>query len=149
MTQPSSAQLTTTDAVSARMSRQATRNTRPERALRSLLHARGLRYRVHLKPEKHIRREADIVFTKARVAVFVDGCFWHGCPEHGEVPKSNDSFWRDKLEGNRIRDTQTRALLEAAGWSVVRVWEHEPFEEAADRVETAVKRRTTPDIPQP
>ncbi|MFJ6992985.1 very short patch repair endonuclease [Streptomyces sp. NPDC003090] len=126
--------LETTADVRARMSRQARRNTKVEMELRRAIHAAGLRYRVHRRPVKGVRREADIVFGPARVAVFVDGCFWHGCPQHATWPKNNAEFWRDKIEGNRARDRDTDARLAAAGWLAVRVWEHEPPEEAAARV---------------
>ncbi|WP_372504210.1 very short patch repair endonuclease [Actinokineospora diospyrosa] len=114
-----------TAAVRQRMSRQRARDTGIEMALRRALHALGLRYRVHQRPVRTVRREADVVFSRAKTAVFVDGCFWHGCPEHATWPKRNAEFWRDKIEGNRRRDRDTDARLAAAGWQVVRVWEHE------------------------
>lgn len=122
------------------MQRQRTRDTGVEIALRSELHRRGLRFRVHRRPLRDVRREADIVNASLRLAVFVDGCFWHGCPEHATWPKANDEFWRSKIEGNRERDRDTDRRLHEAGWSVVRVWEHEPASEAADRVMTVVDR---------
>ncbi|CAL9530602.1 hypothetical protein SUDANB37_04050 [Streptomyces sp. enrichment culture] len=133
--------LDTTPDVSARMSRQKSRNTRVEHALRRALHAAGLRYRVHRRPLKGVRREADLVFGPARVAVFVDGCFWHGCPQHATWPKRNAEFWRTKIEGNRARDRDTDAKLAAAGWLAVRVWEHEDPDEAAERVRGLVEAR--------
>ena len=120
------------------MSAQATRDTQPELLLRRILHRQGLRYRVHLRPEKEIRRQADIVFTRAKVAVFVDGCFWHRCPEHGTEPKANAAWWKIKLDRNADRDRETDQALTAAGWTVVRVWEHEDPSEAACRVIAAV-----------
>jgi DNA mismatch endonuclease (patch repair protein) len=123
------------------MSRQKSRNTQVEVALRKALHAAGLRYRVHRRPVPGVRREADIVFIGAKVAVFVDGCFWHGCPDHATWPKNNAQFWRDKIESNRRRDTDTDARLAEAGWLAVRVWEHEATEAAADRVRGAVTAR--------
>ena len=120
------------------MSAQATRDTQPELLLRRALHRQGLRYRVHLRPEKEIRRQADIVFTRAKVAVFVDGCFWHRCPEHGTEPKANSAWWKIKLDKNVDRDRETDQVLTAAGWTVIRVWEHEDPIEAARRVVTAV-----------
>ena len=120
------------------MSRQRTRDTAPEIALRSELHRRGLRFRVHVRPLAGLRREADIVFPRAKVAVFVDGCFWHGCPQHRTHPSRNAAFWFDKIEMNRVRDIETGQLLREAGWRSVRVWEHEPAGEAADRVEALV-----------
>lgn len=123
------------------MSRQKARNTKVELALRKALHAAGLRYRVHRRPVRGVRREADIVFGPARVAVFVDGCFWHGCPEHATWPKNNEEFWRKKIEGNRARDTDTDARLAAEGWLSVRVWEHEAVDSAAQRVREIVDSR--------
>ncbi|WP_286157008.1 very short patch repair endonuclease [Streptomyces sp. AA4] len=134
--------LVTTSAVSARMSKQKSRNTGIEMALRKILHAAGYRYRVHRRPVKGVRREADLVFGPARVAVFVDGCFWHGCPEHGTWPKNNADYWRTKIETNRRRDANTDALLLEAGWLSVRIWEHEATDVAATRViETVEERR--------
>lgn len=128
-----------TDAfTSARMSRQARRDTSPELALRRELHRRGLRYRIEYPIPGIPRRRADIAFTRARVAVFVDGCFWHACPRHGTWPKRNDSWWAAKLEANVARDAQTDNHLAAVGWSVVRIWEHEAAVDAADRVQAAV-----------
>ncbi|WP_026422304.1 very short patch repair endonuclease [Actinokineospora inagensis] len=128
----------TTAAVSARMSRQRSRDTGTEIALRKALHALGLRYRVHQRPVRTVRREADVVFTRVKVAVFVDGCFWHGCPEHATWPKRNADFWRDKIEGNRRRDRDTDVRLGEQGWAVVRVWEHEDPLVAAGRVRDVV-----------
>lgn len=133
--------LETTPDVRARMSRQKSRDTQVEIALRRALHASGLRYRVHRRPVKGVRREADIVFGPSRVAVFVDGCFWHGCPEHVTWPTRNAEFWRSKIEGNRARDVDTDARLTEAGWQAVRVWEHEAIEDAAARVREIVRRR--------
>jgi DNA mismatch endonuclease (patch repair protein) len=123
------------------MSRQRTRDTRPETLLRSELHRRGLRFNVHVCPIPGVRREADLIFRRARIAVFVDGCFWHGCTEHRTQPKRNAPFWQVKLERNRARDAETDALLRKEGWTSIRVWEHEEVSEAADRVELAVRRR--------
>jgi DNA mismatch endonuclease (patch repair protein) len=123
------------------MSRLGRRDTGPERALRSELHRRGLRFRVDKAPVREVRSRADLVFGPAKVAVYVDGCFWHACPEHGTMPKSNSSFWSHKLERNRRRDDEINRLLEARGWCVVRVWEHEEVGEAADRIEALVRRR--------
>ena len=102
-----------------------------------------MRFRVHARPLNAIRREADVVFPRAQVAVFVDGCFWHGCPEHKTFPKRNASFWSDKLDLNRSRDAETDGLLREQGWFPVRVWEHESAEDAADRIELLVKERLT------
>ena len=126
---------------SKRMSLQATRDTAPEMRLRSTLHALGLRYRVHVRPLPELRRTADIVFAGARVAVFVDGCFWHSCPEHGTEPSSNKAWWAEKLAQNVKRDADTDSRIAAAGWLVVRVWEHEDPAEASSRVADAVRSR--------
>jgi DNA mismatch endonuclease (patch repair protein) len=117
------------------------RDTAAELALRSELHRRGLRYRVDRQVLKGLRRRADMVFPRQQIAVFVDGCFWHGCPDHGTWPKNNAAWWRSKIEANRVRDADTDARLMEAGWLPVRVWEHEPVTEAADRVEEALRRR--------
>ena len=117
------------------------RDTKPELALRSAVHARGLRYRVSAKPLAGVRRTADLVFPRAKVAVFLDGCFWHGCPEHHTVASANAKFWADKVEGNRKRDRDTDSRLAEAGWVSVRIWEHEDVAEAARRVEEIVRAR--------
>src|SRR5688572_8964342 len=115
------------------------RDTPPELAIRSVLYSRGLRYRVDYAPLASVRRKADIVFTKMRVAVFVDGCFWHACPEHATWPKVNAEWWRAKIEGNRRRDEDTDHKLSEAGWTVVRVWAHEESLLAVERILTAVR----------
>lgn len=123
------------------MQNQRRRDTSCELEIRSNLHRRGLRYRVDVRPLACWRRRADIVFPRARVAVFVDGCFWHGCPEHPRPAKTNSSWWTSKLARNRERDAETNARLAAAGWEVVRVWEHEDPATAADRIASAVLKR--------
>jgi DNA mismatch endonuclease (patch repair protein) len=115
--------------------------TRPEAAAGSALHRRGLRYRKHVKPEPSIRCKADFVFRRARVAVFVDGCFWHGCPEHGRVPKDPSGYWGAKLRRNTERDRANDKALAAAGWTVLRFWEHEDPDAVADAVEALVRSR--------
>ena len=127
-----------TPATSARMSRQKKTGTRPEVTLRRLLHAQGLRYLVDARPLPDLRRSADLLFRGSRVAVFVDGCFWPGCPAHARATKSNTVWWRDKIERNRARDVETTAALQAAGWTVLRIWEHEAPQDAALRVRQAV-----------
>jgi DNA mismatch endonuclease (patch repair protein) len=120
------------------------RDTRPERALRSAVHARGLRYRINIRPVKEIRRTADLVFTRAKVAVFLDGCFWHGCSEHYRPAKGATArFWNEKILENRRRDADTDERLRQAGWDVVRVWEHEEPAEAASRIEGRVRERAS------
>ncbi|GCD99324.1 very short patch repair endonuclease [Embleya hyalina] len=118
------------------------RDTKPELRLRSALHRRGLRYRVSVRPEEQLRRTADVVFVRSQVAVFVDGCYWHGCPEHHRPSSKNTAFWRQKIDGNRIRDAETTSALEAAGWTVVRVWEHEDADEAARRIAGIVRSKS-------
>ena len=130
--------------VSERMSRVRRRDTAPELELRSELHRRGLRYRVDRRPLKGVPSRADLVFGPAKVAVYVDGCFWHSCPEHGTMPRANEAFWQDKLARNRERDAAVNALLAESGWTVIRVWEHEEIDAAADRVERAVDKSSGP-----
>jgi DNA mismatch endonuclease, patch repair protein len=131
-----------TPAVRARMQRQQTRDTKPELAVRRLLHAAGLRYRVDAAPLATLRRRADVVFGPAKVALFVDGCFWHGCPDHGaRATHSNPDYWHEKVRRNRERDRRTDELLEEAGWIPVRVWEHEDPREVAEQVMLVVKLR--------
>ena len=122
-------------ALSARMSTLARRNTKPELRLRRALHSRGLRFRVQLKVPGNARRSIDVAFTRARLAVYVDGCFWHGCPQHYVRPRTNADWWLWKIEMNQRRDYDTNAALAAAGWQVLRVWEHLDPEDAANLVE--------------
>ena len=129
------------DAARRRMLATGQRDTAPEMALRSELHRLGLRYRVHRAPLPGIRRHADIVFPRQRLAVFVDGCFWHGCPLHGTQAKANAAFWQQKIERNRERDRETDRVFDDAGWLVVRVWEHEDPVRAAHRIERIVRNR--------
>jgi DNA mismatch endonuclease (patch repair protein) len=115
------------------------RDTRPELAVRSLLHSMGLRYRLGLRLSVgDVRVRPDLTFTRRRVAVFVDGCFWHRCPEHGSEPRSNVGYWKPKLDANVARDRRVDAALSAAGWQVVRVWEHEDAARAAARIHAIV-----------
>jgi DNA mismatch endonuclease (patch repair protein) len=123
------------------MQQQRRRDTRPELELRRALHAAGLRYRVERPVIPGVRRRADIVFGPAKVAVFVDGCFWHMCPQHATAPKANADWWREKLDRNRARDQNTDRLLLERGWLPVRVWEHENMAEAAGRIATIVGER--------
>jgi len=128
--------------LSAKMSVLARRDTAPELALRRELHRRGLRYRVQVKVPLNRRRTIDVAFTRARLAVYVDGCFWHGCPDHGTRPLSNSEWWQWKIQRNQVRDRDTDRLLTAAGWNVLRIWEHEPVRVAADAVEAAWRELT-------
>ena len=115
-------------------------DTKPEAQLRSALHSRGLRFRknVHMRVGGPRGVRVDIAFTRRRIAVFVDGCFWHACPEHGRTPKANSEYWAPKLRMNAQRDTRNTAALEAAGWKVVRIWEHEQTDVAVDSVLAAL-----------
>lgn len=121
-------------------------DTKPERALRSALHARGLRFFKNRRPEPTIACRADIVFPTARLAIFVDGCFWHRCPEHGVSPQANSDYWRAKLDRNVARDLRNDRALRAARWEVIRVWEHEEPAQAAESIVDQVfhRRETSP-----
>jgi DNA mismatch endonuclease (patch repair protein) len=132
-----------TDEVTRRRMR-ATRskNSRVELALRSELHRRGRRFYLHQALFENKRYKVDIVFPRKKVAVYVDGCFWHSCPQHGSAPKSHGAWWSAKLARNRARDAFANQALSEAGWAVVRVWEHEDVLEAADRVEAVLAART-------
>ncbi len=114
------------------------RDTAPELAVRRLVHAMGLRYRVDTRPLPALRRKADLVFTRRRVAVFIDGCFWHGCSQHHRQPSANADYWTAKVARNRARDAATDEALTAAGWTVLRFWAHEPPAEVAEAVRAAV-----------
>jgi len=125
-----------------RMQRQPVENTMPEVAVRRALHGLGLRFRLHQAVVTGTRRRVDIVFAPSKVAVFVDGCFWHGCPDHARrAPKVNRWYWDKKLERNRVRDRDTDSRLSAAGWLVVRVWEHEDAEMRARQIASLVRKR--------
>lgn len=127
------------------------RDTPPELRLRSALHRLGLRYAVDEAPLKGIRRRADVLFRSSSVAVFVDGCFWHGCPTHGTWPKQNAEWWRKKIEANRKRDADTDRTLHERGWAVVRVWSHEDPQTASHLIAALVcrQRRFTKRRPWP
>lgn len=127
-------------AVRRRMQATPQRNTRPELALRRELHHLGLRYRIHRRPVAHLRREADVVFVRARVAVFIDSCFWHGCPEHASWPAENAAWWRAKIAATRERDRDTNVRLRKEGWTVVRVWEHDDPRHAAREISVLVRQ---------
>lgn len=117
------------------------RDTKPEIAVRRIVHASGYRYRVNARPEKDLRRTADLFFSRVKVAVFIDGCFWHGCPDHYIPPKANDGYWSEKVSRNHARDIETRAILEERGWEVLRFWEHEPAQYVASKVMRTVDDR--------
>jgi DNA mismatch endonuclease, patch repair protein len=129
-------------AASAVMRANKKRNTGPEIALRRMLFAQGARYRVHLPIRAGgILVRPDIVFPARRIAVFLDGCFWHSCPEHGTNPKVNTSYWGPKLERNRQRDELVTRTLESDGWLVLRIWEHVEASAACSLVVAAVASR--------
>lgn len=130
-----------------KMQDQRSRDTAPELAVRRLVHAAGLRYRVDRAPLPGVRRRADLVFEPARLAVFIDGCFWHGCPEHGNRPRTNQQWWAAKLDRNRQRDRDTDERLKAAGWQVLRFWEHEDPRNAAARIHDVVRHRPSAHTP--
>lgn len=126
------------NAARRRMESQRRRDTAPELALRRELHRRGLRFRVDAPVPAGSRRRADIVFTARLLAVFVDGCFWHGCDVHVRPAKTSADWWALKVAANKARDRETDALLLGRGWRVLRVWEHEDPEAAADRIVAAL-----------
>ncbi|MDN4614572.1 very short patch repair endonuclease [Leifsonia sp. F6_8S_P_1B] len=119
------------------------RDTAPELAVRTLLHRAGLRYRVDFPPLGG-RRRADIVFTRVQLAVFIDGCFWHGCPQHATYPKANSDYWLPKLRTNIQRDRDTDRLLRDAGWTVQRFWEHEAPESIAAAIIASLRPEHDP-----
>lgn len=117
------------------------RDTQAELAVRRLVHAAGLRYRVNTRPERDLRRTADLLFTRARVVVLIDGCYWHGCPEHFKMPSTNRDYWEGKIGRNRLRDIETTALLEERAWRVLRFWEHETPASIATSIVDVVRGR--------
>jgi DNA mismatch endonuclease, patch repair protein len=124
--------------VSRRMRATPRRDTAPELAIRSALHRRGWRYRVDARPEPSLRTRADLVFATRRTAVFVDGCWWHGCPTHYTTPTTRGDWWDAKVAANRARDAAATKALEAHGWTVVRVWEHTSTDDAVEIIERAL-----------
>jgi len=129
------------EAVRKSMQANKGRDTKPELALRRAAHALGLRYRVSSRPIPTMRRTADMVFSRAKVAVFLDGCFWHGCPEHHTKAATNAEFWAEKVRRTRERDAETDRILSEAGWLVIRVWEHEDPHKAALHIAEQVRLR--------
>lgn len=126
---------------SRRMQRIGRRDTKPEMIVRRLLHRRGMRYRVDTRAVETLSCRPDVVFRGAKVAVFIDSCYWHGCPQHGTSPKTNRRAWRLKIEGNRKRDRRAARQLQRQGWAVIRVWEHQDPRAAADDIERIVRSR--------
>jgi DNA mismatch endonuclease (patch repair protein) len=140
MRPPASTQL-----VRSRMRATPRRDTRAELAVRSALHRLGLRFRVDRRLLSESRGRVDVAFTGARVALFIDGCFWHGCPEHGTLPRTtNATFWAEKIAANRCRDSIHSRALRRAGWCVIRVWEHDDPQAIALRIRRLVQSRRTP-----
>lgn len=125
MTQSESDSWATTAATRRSMQSNRRRDTGPERRVRRLLHRQGLRYRVDYPLPFDRRRKADVVFPRAKVAVFIDGCFWHGCPQHYQAPSANAEYWRAKVESKKARDRDTDLHLQELGWKVLRFWEHD------------------------
>lgn len=116
-------------------------DTRPEIRLRSTLFRLGMRFRKNNRPESDLRVSADIVFPKERVCVFIDGCYWHGCPDHFKPPKTNRDWWIEKIQDNHERDLRQTAQLRKRGWSVIRLWEHQVAGSFVDRYARQVERR--------
>lgn len=135
--------MASTPQVSERMSRHPRKDTGPELALRRLMFSAGLRYRVHMRVPDLPRRTIDVAFPRKKIAVFIDGCFWHGCPQHGMLPRSNHEWWRQKIEHNRRRDVETSSHLNDLGWDVFRFWCHEDFAIAVEIVATRVREKAT------
>lgn len=124
----------------SRMEKQKQRDTGPEVRIRSILHRAGYRFRTDCRPESSLKTRADIVFSRIKLAVFIDGCFWHSCPIHKTIPKSNTAWWLAKLEANRNRDRAADEALAEMGWKVMRVWEHEDPEKAARMIASGLDR---------
>lgn len=132
--------------VSERMRRMPRASTKLEVALRRALHARGLRFRVH---RRDLPGTPDIVLSAARLAIFVDGCFWHGCPDHGVLPKYNRDWWAEKLAKTAERDARKDEELVALGWTPIHVWEHTPVDNMVEQVVALWRERTTPTAKRP
>ena len=137
---PSDRPAASSETVRSRMSRQRNKDTAPEVQVRKILHARGARFRTDVKLESDLRTRADLAWRGLRLAVFIDGCFWHGCPEHATRPASNAEWWAEKLDANVARDRRTDALLADRGWTVRRYWEHEDQERVADDILATLRR---------
>ena len=131
---PGPAPAPSSEVVAARFRRQGRRDTRHEMAVRRRLHARGVRYRVDVRPCRETRARGDIVWKGRRLVVFLDGCFWHGCPSCGHLPKANRGWWAAKLAANAARDRRADAVLTGLGWRVLRFWEHEDPDDVADAI---------------
>lgn len=146
-----SASWASSDAARTTMRANRGRDTVPELAVRKRIHAAGLRYRVNARPEPDIRRTVDLLFRGPRVAVLIDGCFWHGCAEHHQAPRANADFWSTKIQRNRARDAETTVALTARGWRVLRFWEHEVRTDAdavAAWIIAIVREKSTDALPE-
>lgn len=128
------------ETTSKRMSKTSGQNNSREREIRSRLHRLGFRFRIHRPILPGTRRTADIAFTGLQVAVFADGCFWHGCPKHGTSPKNNSDWWLEKIAANKTRDSETDKRLRALGWKSIRIWEHENIDDAIARIVRVLQR---------
>jgi DNA mismatch endonuclease, patch repair protein len=117
------------------------KETGPERVVRRFLHRCGLRFRKDQRPIPGLRCAADLVFPRARLCIFIDGCFWHGCPTHFRVPASNSAWWAEKIEANRARDRRNDAILRRDRWYVIRVWEHQVNPGYLAELESRIRRR--------
>jgi DNA mismatch endonuclease (patch repair protein) len=117
------------------------RDTKPEMLIRRYLHGVGLRYRVHSRPIKDWNRRADIVFPRAQIAIFINGCFWRGCPKHYITRKTNAAYWILKINRNMARDVETYARLTSEGWLVLQIWEHDDLDKKAKQVKGKIQRR--------
>lgn len=117
------------------------RETNPERLLATSLNRRGLRFHKDVPPEAHLKIKADIVFPRQRICIFVDGCFWHGCPIHLKVPKTHTDWWKEKIEDNKKRDVRQTQQLESCGWAVLRYWEHDVTLESLPFLCSEIERR--------
>lgn len=131
------------------MERQRRRDTEPEVAIRRRLHAVGVRFRVDAPLEPGLRVRGDIVWRTRRLVVFVDGCFWHGCPEHGTWPKANADWWRSKIVANVARDRHADEVLTTGGWHVLRFWEHDDAGVVTEAILIALGRRERRDATRP
>lgn len=131
----------TNDATRKSMLGNRSRDTKPELLIRRALHAQGYRFRVDLRPEASLRTRADIVFTRQRVAVYIDGCFWHGCPVHATTPKAHSDYWTPKLARNIERDARSTTDLTDHGWLVLRFWEHESVADVVAQITSQLPER--------
>ena len=132
------------EAVRARFKAQKTRDTTPEVLVRRLLHKAGARYRLEVRAENDLRTKPDIVFRGPRLAVYIDGCFWHGCPEHFIPPKNNAAWWQEKISANKTRDGRSRRALADRGWTVLSFWEHDDPSDVAQQVLSILAKRRRP-----